>query len=151
MAGISIDLYLSSYRVKTTLSTFWAWLRVELSFYEIGPKSEITFGKPSVEVAFTLGGWGLLPGSFYLSRSLRPLLWIQMENFLLWVLCLFSFFRRPSSSPLCIIHLTTFWILLLLSCCLLSVCRPRITKIYFKGKYFMLRVRDKNVSSKYIK
>ena len=23
---------------------------------------------------------------------------------------------------------------------------PRITKIYFKGKYFMLRVRDKNVS-----
>ena len=25
---------------------------------------------------------------------------------------------------------------------------PRITKIYFKGKYFMLRVRDKNVSYK---
>ena len=25
--------------------------------------------------------------------------------------------------------------------------RPRITKIYFKGKYFMLRVRDKNVST----
>ena len=24
--------------------------------------------------------------------------------------------------------------------------RPRISKIYFKGKYFMLRVRDKNVS-----
>ena len=24
---------------------------------------------------------------------------------------------------------------------------PRITKIYFKGKYFMLRVRDKNVSA----
>ena len=34
-------------RVKTTLNTFWAWLQVELSFYEIGPKSEITFGKPS--------------------------------------------------------------------------------------------------------
>ena len=26
--------------------------------------------------------------------------------------------------------------------------RPRISKIYFKGKYFMLRVRDKNVSKK---
>ena len=25
---------------------------------------------------------------------------------------------------------------------------PRISKIYFKGKYFMLRVRDKNVSGK---
>ena len=25
---------------------------------------------------------------------------------------------------------------------------PRISKIYFKGKYFMLRVRDKNVSMK---
>ena len=25
---------------------------------------------------------------------------------------------------------------------------PRISKIYFKGKYFMLRVRDKNVSEK---
>ena len=24
--------------------------------------------------------------------------------------------------------------------------RPRITKIYFKGRYFMLRVCDKNVS-----
>jgi hypothetical protein len=25
--------------------------------------------------------------------------------------------------------------------------RPRITKIYFKGRYFMLRVCDKNVST----
>ena len=25
---------------------------------------------------------------------------------------------------------------------------PRISKIYFKGKYFMIRVRDKNVSGK---
>ena len=28
-----------------------------------------------------------------------------------------------------------------------SLLRPRISKIYFKGRYFMLRVRDKNVSS----
>ncbi len=24
--------------------------------------------------------------------------------------------------------------------------RPRLSKIYFKGRYFMLRVKDKNVS-----
>ena len=81
--------------------------------------------------------------------SSPPLLLLLLLSFFILLLLTTTQCTTFFSSPFCIIHLTTSSLLLPCICCFLSVCRPRITKIYFKGKYFMLRVRDKNVSKTY--